>query len=55
VADFSGIWINNTYNECNMMLSLMTVEEREHMYMRKEKMLVLEAKEFIKCGVPKHE
>jgi hypothetical protein len=52
VADFSD-WIKDTYNECSMMLSLMTVEEREHMYTRKEKRRALEAKDFIKnAGYP---
>jgi hypothetical protein len=52
VADFSN-WISDTYNESNLMLSLMTIEEREHMYTRKEKRRALEAREFIKnAGYP---
>jgi hypothetical protein len=35
VADFSE-WLDPEYEECYAMLSLMTAEEREHMYTRKE-------------------
>jgi hypothetical protein len=52
IADFSD-WVNPDYVECNTLLSLLTVEEREHMYTRKEVTRALEAKEFIKnAGYP---
>jgi hypothetical protein len=52
VADFSD-WINDDYQECNAMLSLLTVQEREHMYTRKEVRHALKAEEFIRnAGYP---
>jgi Reverse transcriptase (RNA-dependent DNA polymerase). len=52
VADFSD-WVNPDYQECNALLNLLTVEEREHMYTRKEVERAHEAKEFIKnAGYP---
>jgi hypothetical protein len=47
VADFSD-WINDEYEECNALLSLMTLEEREHMYTRKEVRRALRAELFIR-------
>ena len=52
VADFSD-WMDPDYEECNALLSLLTVEEKEHMYTRKEIKHALQAKEFIKnAGYP---
>ena len=52
IADFSE-WLDPDYEECYAMLSLMTAEEREHMYTRKEVRRALQAKEFIKnAGYP---
>jgi hypothetical protein len=52
IADFSE-WIDDDYEECNAVLSLMTLEEREHMYTRKEVKRALKAEEFVKnAGYP---
>jgi len=52
VADFSD-WINPEYKNTQAQLSLMTADEREHLYTKKEVKRALEAKEFIKnAGYP---
>jgi hypothetical protein len=52
VADFSS-WIRDDYEECNAMLALMTVDEKLHLYTRKELKGAQLAKEFVKnAGFP---
>jgi hypothetical protein len=52
VADFSE-WMDPDYEECNALLSLLTVEEKEHMYTRKEVKRAQQARDFIRnAGYP---